>query len=94
MTPRRIPPDASALPINQVELSIDRGYLNSTIVDDVERAGGEVLCKPWPTQNAKGLFTKRDFDIDARAGTTTCPAGEVAKFEPGETLKFCWFRKR
>lgn len=70
------------------ELSIDRGYLNSTIVDDIERAGGEVLCKPWPTQNAKGLFTKSDFKIDLRSKTITCPNGEVEPFEPGDIVEF------
>lgn len=80
--------DVEAQGFEILELSIDRGYLNSSIVDDVEDAGGEVLCKPWPTQNAKGLFTKRDFDIDVRAGTITCPAGEIEKFEPGEAVEF------
>lgn len=80
--------DVEAQGFEIVELSIDRGYLNSAIVVDVEKAGGEVLCKPWPTHNAKGLFTKRDFDINTSAGTITCPAGEVEKFEPGETVEF------
>lgn len=70
------------------ELDIDRGYLNSKIVDEVEAAGGEVLCKPWPTRSPKGLFTKQDFVINARAGTITCPAGEVERFEAGATVEF------
>ncbi len=80
--------DVEAQGFEILELSIDRGYLNSTIVDDVEKAGGEVLCKPWPTQNAKGLFTKADFRIDHATGTITCPAGEVEKFEPGDVVEF------
>ena len=35
-----------------------------------------------------GLFTKRDFKLDLRAKTITCPAGEVETFEPGSTVEF------
>jgi hypothetical protein len=67
---------------------LDRGYLNSTIVDDVEDAGGDVFCKPWPTRHNKGLFSKADFHIDMRTRTITCPAGEVEPFEPGDVVEF------
>jgi len=97
VTPANVPEEAAAPLLKAdieaqgfklAELSIDRGYLNSTIVGEVEKAGGEVLCKPWPTQNAKGLFTKNDFNIDARAGTISCPAGEVERFEAGDVVEF------
>lgn len=80
--------DIEAQGFKVVELSIDRGYLNSPIVDEIEKKGGEVLCKPWPTQNAKGLFAKTDFAIDSSAGTITCPAGVVETFVPGDTVEF------
>ncbi len=80
--------DVEAQGFNVIELLIDRGYLNSSIVDDVERAGGEVVCKPWPTRSAKGLFSKKDFDINSRTRTITCPAGEVERFEPGDVVEF------
>jgi hypothetical protein len=70
------------------ELSIDRGYLGSSIVDELEASGAEVLCKPWPTQNPKGLFTKRDFAIDMKSLRVTCPAGEVRRFTAGEVVIF------
>lgn len=97
VTPANVPEEAAAPLLKAdieaqgfklAELSIDRGYLNSTIVGEVEKVGGEVLCKPWPTQNAKGLFTKNDFNIDARAGTISCPAGEVERFEAGDVVEF------
>lgn len=70
------------------ELSIDLGYANSSIVDDIENAGGDVLCKPWPSQNNRGLFTKKDFAIDLRAKTITCPHGEVEELVAGEVVEF------
>ena len=70
------------------ELSIDRGYITSELVSDVQASGGEVLCKPWAARNAPGLFTKADFKIDMRALTITCPAGEVEQIETGEVVEF------
>jgi hypothetical protein len=71
------------------ELHIDRAYVNSPVVDDVEKAGGIVLAKPWGLRSFKpGMFTKRDFKIDLRSKTITCPAGEVEAFESGDTVEF------
>jgi IS5 family transposase len=70
------------------ELSIDRGYLASGIVDELEAEGGEVVCKPWPAQNAQGLFTKNDFVIEMKSLRITCPAGEKRRVVPGEVVKF------
>lgn len=69
-----------------IDRSTDRGAHPGVL--SRRSAPGEVLCKPWATQNAKGLFTKRDFVIDARAGTITCPNGEVERFESGATVEF------
>lgn len=70
------------------ELYIDRGYITSALVSDVQASGGEVLCKPWMARNAPGLFTKADFKIDMRGLTITCPAGEVEQIETGEVVEF------
>src|SRR6266545_4616838 len=71
------------------ELMIDRAYLNSEAVNDVEDAGGQIVCKPWPTRNGTGdLFAKTDFVINARDKTITCPAGEVETFDWGQTVEF------
>lgn len=70
------------------ELSIDRGYLASCIVDDVEADGGEIVCKPWPAQNGQGLFTKNDFIIEMKSLRITCPAGEERRVVPGDAVKF------
>lgn len=71
------------------ELYIDKAYLNSTLAERVVRRGGQVVCKPWRGNNSKpGLFGKRDFKINVRDGTITCPAGEVEPFEPGQVVEF------
>jgi hypothetical protein len=70
-------------------LLIDRGYINSPLTDEVGRRGGLILCKPWRGAGVKpGLFGKRDFKVNVRDGTITCPAGEVEPFEPGAVVHF------
>jgi hypothetical protein len=70
------------------EIHLDRAYINSELVADVEEAGGTVICKPWSGRNSRGLFGKADFKIDMRSRTITCPAGEVEMFEPGQVVEF------
>ena len=71
------------------ELLIDRGYLNAEAVNDIEKAGGTIVCKPWPVQNNRGdLFDKTDFVINARDKTITCPAGQVESFDWGGVVAF------
>lgn len=70
-------------------LYIDRGYVNSELVADVQRAGGEVLCKPWLVRSLRpDLFKKTDFKLNMRDRTITCPAGHVEAFEPGHVVEF------
>lgn len=98
ITPANVPEEAAAQELKAdidrqrksiAELMIDRGYLNSTAVNDVEDEGGEVICKPWPVRNSRAsLFSKTDFDIDLRSKTITCPAGEVEVFRLGQTVEF------
>ena len=71
------------------ELHIDRGYVNSPVVPSLLSEGHRVFSKPWAQRPFKpGLFSKADFDIDLRSKTITCPAGQVERFEPGETVHF------
>jgi len=69
------------------QLSIDRGYINSPLASEVFARGGEVLCKPWVAGNGK-IFRKRDFTINMRSRTVTCPAGQVESFIPGDVVEF------
>lgn len=80
--------DGQGLQIGQ--LHIDRGYINSCAVEQVEQQGGQVVSKPWrpANNNEDGLFTKLDFDINIRDKTITCPNGQVQHFEFGKTVQF------
>ena len=98
VTPANRPEEEGAPPIRDdlrlqgftiAELHIDRAYVHSPVVDEVKRAGGSVLAKPWAIRaHRPGLFSKRDFKLDLRAKTITCPAGEVELFEPATTVEF------
>lgn len=71
------------------ELLVDRAYINSVLIDELVERGGTVVCRPWRGNNGKtGLFGKRDFKINVRDGTITCPAGQVEPFEPGQEVEF------
>lgn len=70
-------------------LYVDRGYINSTLVDEAHATRAEVVCKPWRVRNAKPeLFNKTDFKLDMRSHTITCPAGQAESFEPGGVVEF------
>ena len=71
------------------QLYIDRGYINSTLVDTAQASGAEVICKPWPIRGGKpDLFKKTDFKLDMRSHTITCPAGQTEPFESGQVIEF------
>lgn len=69
------------------ELHIDRGYINSPVIDSIIKDRGEVVCRPWVPHNDK-LFTKRDFSINMRDRTITCPAGKTEHFTTGSVVEF------
>jgi hypothetical protein len=98
VTPANRPEEEGAAPIADdidrqgftiSELHIDRAYVNSPLVTDVQNEGGSIRSKPW-AQRARepDMFSKAAFRIDVRTNTITCPAGEVEPFEPGETVHF------
>jgi Transposase DDE domain len=82
--------DLKARDVRIGSLSIDRAYVNSQLVREVIKSGGTVLAKPWSGRNSRApeLFGKRDFKIDMRAKTITCPAGQMEPFEPGAVVEF------
>ena len=81
-------------------LYIDRGYINTPIVDDLLARRGVVVCRPWIARNGD-LFAKSAFKLNMRDRTITCPAGEQqlislgAKIEfPAETCRACPLRAK
>lgn len=69
------------------ELFIDRGYLASPLVAEVD-GRGEVICRPWTVSNNNGLFSKTDFNINVRDKHITCPGGQAKAFDFGKIVKF------
>jgi hypothetical protein len=81
--------DMSRMGVQPDELLIDRAYINSVLVEKVVERGGAVICRPWQGNNGTtGLFGKKDFKINMRNGTITCPAGQVESFEPSREVEF------
>ncbi len=69
------------------QLLIDRGYINSTLVDDVLRRRGRIVCKPWKSHNGD-QFPKSAFSLNLRDRTIECPAGQVQRFSFGTVVEF------
>ncbi len=68
-------------------LHVDRAYITSSLVEEVQAQKGEIVCKPWVARNGR-LFAKGDFQIDVSASTITCPAGETESISLGIPVQF------
>lgn len=66
---------------------LDRGYMGSAVIEQIAAQGAEIICKPWKQDNGE-YFSKADFQLDLRAKTITCPAGESMPIVLGETVMF------
>lgn len=96
MTPANRP-EEDAMPALQQDLDrqartvdhlmIDRGYINSPLVDDVLRRRGKIVCKPWKSHNGH-LFPKSAFTLNLRDRTIECPNGQVQSFTVGTIVEF------
>ncbi len=90
-------PEEEAMPALQTDLErqaltvdqlvIDRGYINSTLVDDVLTRRGKIVCKPWKSHNGR-LFPKSAFTLNLRDRTIACPSGQVQRFAFGTIVEF------
>ncbi len=77
--------DRQGLAIDQ--LLIDRGYINSPLVDDVLSRRGRIVCKPWKSHNGR-LFPKAAFTLNLRDRTIACPNGHVQPITFGKVVEF------
>lgn len=68
-------------------LDIDRGYLASTAVEELHRAGATVNSRAWQVSN-RGLFTKTDFKIDLAKGIVRCPGRKSAPITRSKQVFF------
>jgi len=62
----------------------DSAYGAGALLDTLEDADADIMCKVQPPVAPGGRFPKDAFQIDVQAGTVTCPAGHVA---PLRTIK-------
>jgi hypothetical protein len=70
------------------ELHVDRAYVRAALAVELAAAGVEVVSKPRPSAGKPGLFHKKDFKIDLRAKTATCPGDQTVRFVLGQAMKF------
>jgi hypothetical protein len=66
------------------ELFIDRGYLASPVIADLDAAGVTIRAKAWTSRNGD-RFPKHAFTIDLTAGRIICPAAHAVTLPPGAT---------
>jgi len=71
-----LPDDMARQGFDVDHLLIDRGYINSTLVDAVLARRGKIVCKPWKSHNGR-LFPKSAFTLNIRNRTITCPNDPV-----------------
>jgi hypothetical protein len=69
------------------DLLIDRGYINSALVDEVLGRRGKIVCRPWTSRNGS-LFPKSAFTLNIRNRTIECPNGQVQGFSFGTVVEF------
>ena len=79
------PPETSDPPSGPEEpLSVygDSAYGAGSVLDTLEQADAEIMCKVQAPNAPGGRFAKDAFGIDLDAGTVTCPAGQTAPLRP------------
>lgn len=78
--------DLARQEIELSELSIDRAYLASTLVQERSK-DLTILCKAWPVRNGD-RFTKASFTLDFEQGQIRCPNAVTIAFQPGQVVHF------
>jgi Transposase DDE domain len=57
----------------------DSAYGAGSVLDTLEQADAEIMCKVQAPNAPAGRYAKDAFQIDLTAGTVTCPAGQTAQ---------------
>jgi Transposase DDE domain/Transposase domain (DUF772) len=60
----------------------DSAYGAGSVLDTLEQADAEIMCKVQAPNAPGGRYAKDAFGIDLTAGTVTCPAGRLAELRP------------
>jgi hypothetical protein len=78
------PPEVSDPSGREEPLSVygDSAYGAGSVLDTLEQADAEIMCKVQAPNAPGGRFAKDAFGIDLQAGTVTCPAGQTTSLRP------------
>src|ERR1035438_5181658 len=73
------PPEDESPTTPEEPLSVygDSAYGAGSVLDTLEHADAEIMCKVQPPVAPAGRYPKDAFGIDLTAGTVTCPAGQT-----------------
>ena len=71
--------DLSPITPDDEPLSVygDSAYGAGSVLDTLERADAEIMCKVQPPNAPAGRYAKDAFQIDLETGTVICPAGQT-----------------
>jgi Transposase DDE domain/Transposase domain (DUF772) len=67
-----------ATPDEPLSVYGDSAYGAGSVLDTLEQADANIMCKVQPPVAPAGRYAKDAFGIDLEAGTVTCPAGQTA----------------
>jgi len=70
--------ERSPAPVEPLSVYGDCAYGAGSVLDALEHADAEIMCKVQAPNAPGGRFAKDAFGIDLEAGTVTCPAGQTA----------------
>ena len=78
------PPEVSDPSGREEPLSVygDSAYGAGSVLDTLEQADAEIMCKVQAPNASGGRFAKDAFGIDLQAGAVTCPAGQTTSLRP------------
>jgi Transposase DDE domain len=71
--------DSPAGPGEPLVVYGDSAYGAGSVLDTLEQADVEIMCKVQAPNAPGGRYAKDAFQIDLEAGTVTCPAGQIAR---------------
>ena len=60
----------------------DSAYGAGSVLNTLEQANAEIMCKVQPPNAPAGRYAKDAFQIDLEAGTVVCPAGQSTELRP------------
>ncbi len=71
----------------------DSAYGAGSVLETLEDADAEIMCKVQPPVAPGGRFAKDAFTIDLQAGTVSCPAGRTAALRAVKGGQIAYFGK-